>query len=94
MLADRQAGRLHVETPLVSFDLAVADIGLEDRLFDASGQLPRFIRVHRLPDANPHRRLSFSRPVPLRESGDNAIYIRLMQEDGPRAWTSPVYVFR
>ena len=94
VLADRQAGRLHVETPLISFDLDVADIGLEDRLFDASGQLPRFIRVYRLPDANPHRRLSFSRPVPLRELGDNAIYIRLMQEDGPRAWTSPVYVFR
>ncbi len=94
MLAEPRAGRLHVETPLVSVDLDIGEIGLEDRVHDASGALPRFIRVFRLPDANPHRVLAFRRAVRLRDSGDNALYIRLTQEDGTRAWTSPVYLFR
>jgi hypothetical protein len=94
MLAQPRAGRLHVETPLISFELDIAEIGMEDRVFDASGQLPRFIRVFRLPDRNPHRRIAFRREIPLRDHGDNAVYIRLTQADGTRAWTSPIYVFR
>ena len=62
--------------------------------FDASAALPRFLRVFRLPDLNEHRQIAFSRPVPLRDVGDNPVYIRLTQEDGTRAWTRPIYVFR
>jgi hypothetical protein len=94
MLAEANAGRLHVETPLVACDLGIAEIGLEDRILDASGALPRFLRVFRLPEVNEHRRMAFTRPIRLRETGDNAVYIRLSQEDGTRAWTSPIYVFR
>jgi len=93
-LESAEDGRLSFRTPLVSFDLPVAEIGYEDRVFDNSGELPRFVKVFRLPQENPHRRLSFTRKVPLRAEGDNAVYIRLTQEDGTRAWTSPVYVWR
>lgn len=93
-LNDAKAGVLELKTPLVSFELPVADIGMEDRVYDASGQLPRFVKVFRLPEDNPHRSFRFNRDVPLHANGDNAIYIRVTQEDGTRAWTSPVYVYR
>ncbi|MEO0681143.1 MAG: DUF3604 domain-containing protein [Pseudomonadota bacterium] len=93
-LADAEAGRLKVDTPLVKFDVAIADIGDEDLLFDASDRLPRFVRAFRLPDALTCRSFNASIPIELLGSGDNPIYLRLTQEDGTRAWTSPIYVFR
>ena len=94
VLKDRNAGRLAIQTPLVTCDIAVADIGYEDRVFDKSGELPRFLKVSRLPTRNKSRTIRFKRPVKLRDTGDNPIFIRLTQEDGTRAWTSPVYLFR
>ena len=94
VLADGKAGRLELSTPLITVELPLAEIGLEDRLFEANGVLPRFIKVFRLPDAPPVRRLSFELPVTLRAAGDNPLFLRLTQADGTRAWTSPIYVFR
>ncbi len=93
-LADGQSGRLVLDTPLVKADLPLASIGLEDHLFEANGSLPRFVRVFRLPDTNAVRTMRFSRRVALRDQGDNPLFLRLTQEDGTRAWTSPIYVFR
>lgn len=94
MLEDGQSGLLALETPHVKVETAISEIGIDDQLYDVSGELPRFIKIFRLPDVNPHRSLSFSRPIRLSESGDNPVYIRLTQEDGTRAWTSPVYIYR
>ena len=63
-------------------------------MFDNSGELPRFIKIFRLPNINDRRTVKFKRKIALREQGDNPIYLRLTQEDGTRAWTSPIYVFR
>lgn len=93
-LADPRGGNLKVSTPLVSFDVPIADIGIEDIVHDASGELPRFIKVFRLPDAGHSRSVTFSRRIPLHDRKDNAIYLRVTLEDGTRAWTSPIYVFR
>ena len=92
-LADPRSGRLRIDTPLVKCDIAVADIGLEDLAFEAGG-IGRRIRVFRLPDENPHRRLLLSRRLLLKMSGDNALYVCLTQEDGHLAWSSPIYIFR
>lgn len=94
MLKEPTEGTLQLTTPLVSFAQPIADVGLEDICFDASGGLPRFIKLFRLPDDNNYRSITFSQPVELKSIGDNPIYIRLTQEDGTRAWTSPIYVFR
>lgn len=94
MLETAQGGMLKLDTPLVRFEKAVSEIGLEDTVHDASGELPRFVKVYRLPDENEHRSLRFSRKFDLKGSGDNPIYVRLTQEDGTRAWTSPIYVYR
>ncbi|MEO0765524.1 MAG: DUF3604 domain-containing protein [Pseudomonadota bacterium] len=93
-LADARAGRLTVVTPLVTCDVPISDIEADDLLFDDSGRLPRFVRVFRLPDTLSCTSHHFDVDVPLTAQGDNPIYIRLTQEDGTRAWTSPIYVYR
>ncbi len=85
---------LEFRSPLVSFEAPLAEIGLEDRIYDASGELPRFVKAFRLPEENAERRFSFTRRIDIRPEGDNPIYIRLTLEDGARAWTSPIYLFR
>jgi len=92
-LADPRAGTLRIDTALVKAELPVAEIGREDRLFDAGG-IARRIRVFRLPDENPHRRVQIERRIPLDEARDNALYVCLTQEDGHLVWSSPIYVFR
>jgi hypothetical protein len=92
-LADPEAGVLRIDTPLVNADLAVSDIGLADRVFEAGG-IGRRIRVFRLPDENPHWRLNLTRRIRLKNAGDNALYVCLTQEDGHLIWSSPIYVFR
>ena len=92
-LADPRSGRLRIDTALVKCDIAVADIGRDDLVFDAGG-IKRRIRIFRLPEANTHRRVKLSRRIALKDKGDNALYVCLTQEDGHLIWSSPIYVFR
>ena len=94
VLETAQDGTLKFDTPLIKFEKAVSEIGLEDTIYDASGELPRFVKVYRLPAGNNHRSFRFNRKIDLKGAGDNPIYVRLTQEDGTRAWTSPIYVYR
>ena len=84
-LTDAQSGTLRIDTTLVKGEIAVADIGLDDLIFEAGG-IGRRIRVFRLPDENRHRQLHLSRRIPLKMSGDNALYVCLTQEDGHLVW--------
>ncbi len=59
-LKDAASGTLSVKTPLISCALDIAKIGLEDTVLDASGELPRFLKLYRLPDVNPHTSFSFT----------------------------------
>jgi hypothetical protein len=91
-LADPQSGRLRIDTALVKCDIAVADIGRDDLVFDAGG-IKRRIRIFRLPEENTHRCVKLSRRIALKEKGDNALYVCLTQEDGHLIWSSPIYIF-
>ncbi|MEX2643080.1 MAG: hypothetical protein WD270_06480, partial [Acetobacterales bacterium] len=91
MLADPNAGSLRIETPHVSEILRIADTGREDIVFDAGG-LDRRVRVFRLPDVNDNHAMRLERRVALRPGRDNPFYIAITQEDGHRAWSSPIYV--
>ncbi|MFV0514681.1 MAG: hypothetical protein ACK5MY_13800 [Jhaorihella sp.] len=93
-LANAAAGRLSLKTPLIDAEVDIADIGLQDTVFDNSAELPRFLRLYRLPDVNPHNSLSATCHLTPTERGDSAIYLRVTLEDGTRAWTSPTYVTR
>ena len=92
-LADPYAGTLKLETAPVKCGVPVEEIGLEDETVEA-GALDRRVRIFRLPEDNPHRRMSLERRVALRPEGDNPLYVRITQEDGHLAWSSPIYVFR
>ena len=91
-LEDPEAGTLRIDTPLVKCEIAIADIGREDMVFDAGG-IQRRIRVFRMPDENPHTRLNLTRRIACKSSGDNALYVRVIQEDGHLIWSSPIYIF-
>jgi len=91
---DPYGGTCQIETPLVKCGVPLEEIGLEDEIFDRSGVLPRYLKIFRLPAENPHRAMHFSRRVKLHQDGDNPLFIRLTQEDGTLAWTSPIYLIR
>ncbi|MBY0331520.1 MAG: hypothetical protein K2X49_12720 [Acetobacteraceae bacterium] len=91
MLADPGAGTLSIRTNLVTAEIPVAEIGLEDRTWEAGG-LGRRVRAFRLPDTNPHHAVRHGLRVPLRPDEDNALFIRATLEDGNVLWSSPIYL--
>ncbi len=93
MLGDPQAGSLSIHTPLIQQDIAVASIGLTPQVFE-NGGIQRRLKVFRLPDQNPARRMTGRVRVPLHTGCDNAIYLRATTEDGFFIYSSPVYVIR
>jgi len=92
-LEDRQSGSVNIQTPVVTQSVDIADIGYEDIVFDA-GQLGRKLRLFRLPNENSHLAMTIRQDVDLSDKGDNALYVRVTQEDGNQAWSSPIYIFR
>ena len=55
------------------------------------GGLEKRVEIRRLADSGGEYELSFSLPLKKLNPGDNPIYIRVTQEDGHAAWTSPVF---
>lgn len=92
-LGQGTAGRLNFETRHARGGRAIASLGLEEHIFSAGG-LDRAIKLYRLPEKLTETRLRISRRIPLRSEGDTRLFIRVTQEDGHRAWTSPIYLFR
>ena len=92
-LADGEAGRLRIDTPVTTLETAVTDIGYEDIVLEA-GALGRRLSVVRLPDVNTHTDFTFERKITFRADGDNPVFVRVTDEDGHQAWTSPIYVYR
>ena len=49
--------------------------------------------VYRLPEPEDQREtIDFSLPLNKLHSGDNPIYVKVIQQDGHMAWSSPIYV--
>ena len=48
----------------------------------------------RLPNRLESLSMEVETKIVLRDSWDNPVFIRLRQEDGTIAWTSPIYIFR
>ncbi len=92
-LTDPESGTLSIDTALVKLQIPICDIGYEDQVFDAGG-IDRRIRIYRMPDENPHQCLTLQRSVQLADDRDNALYVRITQEDGHYIWSSPIYVIR
>ncbi len=90
-LEDPRAGELTLATSIIERTVRIAEVGLEDLVFEAGG-LDRRLRLFRLPEVNRAWHMRFTREVALRPGVDNPLYVRLTQEDGHQAWSSPIYV--
>ncbi len=91
MLQDPRAGTLSIRTNLMEAEIPIAELGLEDRAWEAGG-LGRRVRAFRLPDTNPHHTVRHGLRVALRQDEDNALFIRATLEDGNVLWSSPIYL--
>ncbi len=79
---------------MITKKVNIEDINYEDKVFDKSNILPRFLKIFRLPLKNEIKKINLERNIKLNDIGDNPIFIRLTQEDGTLVWTSPIYVYR
>lgn len=86
-------GRLSFETQHVRGSRNVGALGLECHIFSAGG-LERAVKLYRLPECMTETRMKFTRRIKLADKGDTRLFVRVWQEDGHRAWTSPIYLFR
>jgi hypothetical protein len=88
-----KSGRIAFTTKPISGEAAIADIGLEETVFDAGG-LERAVTLQRLPDVMKETKVVFRGEFKVRRAGDTRLYVRVQQEDGHCAWSSPIYLFR
>jgi hypothetical protein len=89
-LAQPDAGTLRVATLQGHAECDIASLGHEPQIW-AFGGLDKQIAISRLP-ASPKREVRFSLPLADLGPGDNPIYVKVVQEDGHMAWSSPIYV--
>ncbi|MEQ8824870.1 MAG: DUF3604 domain-containing protein [Filomicrobium sp.] len=92
-LTEGSAGKIKIDTPHISPTINTADIGLEETVFEAGG-LERKLKAYRLPDAPTTTRMTHKMNVPVAAQGDTPIFVRVIQVDGHRAWSSPIYLYR
>jgi len=86
-------GTIHFDTVEKKLDIKFANLGLAPKIWDL-GVLEKYIRVERLPDSKNPTEFSFRLPIEGLRKGDNPIFIRVVQEDGQKAWSSPVYLVK
>jgi hypothetical protein len=84
-------GEIAIATPVVNATLRLAELGDEDWVVHAGG-LGRQLRAFRLSDEGGPMAHRFAVPISLKTQGDTAVYVRVTQEDGHQAWSSPIYL--
>ena len=89
-LVRAQIGELVVSTQQRTVSCAVSDAGLVPMAWECGG-LDRKLELCRLPDTLP-REFTVALPLHGLCPGDNPIFVRVTQEDGHLAWTSPTYL--
>ena len=86
-------GNITIRTNLVTGNVALDELGVEDAVLDAGG-LERQIRIRRLPEALDRTQFEASIPVDLASGTEAALWVRLTTHDGHMAWSSPIYLWR
>jgi hypothetical protein len=93
LLDERPGGKVTIDTPLVKERVSLEAVSGEPTVFEAGG-LGRRVRIYRLPEAPTPTALTARVAVGLGKGSDNPLYVRVVQEDGHMAWSSPVYLLR
>lgn len=89
-ISESDGGDLTFDSSEGRFSVPISRIGLDDHVFDAGG-LGKKVRIFRLPDEIESWQLAFETRVELDPGVDNPLYVRVTQEDGHQAWSSPIY---
>lgn len=85
-------GRLIVETNLAAIEAELDSLGDQECVAEAGG-LARRLRVWRLPEAGGPMSMRIRHRVEGRDlQSDLPVYVRVTQEDGHQAWSSPIYL--
>ena len=92
-LEDPMTGWLRIKTPHRYATLPVSDIGMEGVTLDCGG-VGRTIHLCRLPDPLTARNFRVDVPIDFAASGDQALWVRVMEANGQTLWSSPIYVTR
>jgi hypothetical protein len=94
-LERERAGMLSIETNIVSAECDLAALDHEEVVIEGGG-LGRQLRVYRLPEARKVTSMRVTHDVTdvARPGGDIPVYIRVTQEDGNQAWSSPIYLIK
>jgi hypothetical protein len=90
-LEKAKVGSLEIDTLQRQVACEIGSLALEPSVWECGG-LGKEIKAYRLPEWHGRCGFSFSLPLTELHEGDNPIYIRVTQEDGHMAWTSPVYL--
>jgi hypothetical protein len=90
-LREPQQGTIEVKTEQRHIECAIGSLGLKPTVWECGG-LRKQIEAYRLPDTGRTHAFSVAHPLTGLHPGDNPIYVRVMQEDGHMAWSSPIYV--
>ena len=93
LLSDGDAGRISFETKHCSGARDINALGVEASIFSAGG-LAREVTLARLPEKMTETRVRLTRPIAVPKNRDARLFVRVTQEDGHRAWSSPIYLFR
>lgn len=87
------SGSLSIHTSEGDLDVALCDLTLDGVSIDCGGMDIRLM-ASRLPTAINDSGYAASHRIPLSVGNEARIYIRVTQEDGHIAWTSPIYARR
>jgi hypothetical protein len=91
-LDDPNEGGLTIQTGRRTLRLPVKAAKATPKTWDFGG-LGKRVEIYRLPDPSEIiKTLSFRTAIEDLAPGDNPIYLRMVQEDGHMAWSSPIYL--
>ncbi|MBW1803714.1 MAG: DUF3604 domain-containing protein [Deltaproteobacteria bacterium] len=90
-LKEANTGQIEIETAQGNISIDVNSIGISPKTWNYGG-LDKNLKIYRLPDNKSSTEVSFKLAINKLRKGDNPIYVRMMQEDGHMAWSSPVYL--
>ena len=92
-LSDADGARLLFETNVVSFDVKLDVVGTVPHVVDAGGVRQK-VEVQRISPTpgDPGANITFDVSENDFHDGWNSYFVRLMQEDGALAWSSPIFV--
>jgi hypothetical protein len=85
------ASQINVQTNFESISASVADIDENGITVDCGGMDIR-LHIERLPGILDSASLSGKQSFALADGTEQRLYVRVTQEDGHQAWSSPIYV--